>query len=179
MKLNKKYFVWITSLLCLFIILSGKVSPLQSQEYFPRGVFGLDNPNNFNENDDEMQLIYGTYVNYLFGVVNDEASVMIFCRDTTEGDIKMNLERDPTGYQYHVHIIRATASAAIKQVLPLATIPFSTMQLASIVSITAIRTSRRITCLTTIPTAFFAHKPAIPIFAIMRLAIMVPAELPV
>ena len=103
MNTTKKYSVKAVGVLCSIILLWGPVGILKSQEYFPRGIFGLDNPPNLHLNNDEKQLIYGTYANYLFGVVNDEPSVMIFCRDTTEGEIKMNLERDPTGYQYDVN----------------------------------------------------------------------------
>ncbi|MDW7679976.1 MAG: right-handed parallel beta-helix repeat-containing protein [bacterium] len=101
MDLKMKIFrTLLTTHLCLFVLLTCMVGSLYAQGSFLRGVFGLDNPDDLNLNNDEMQLIYGTYANYLFGVVNDEPSVMIFCRDTTNGNIKMNIERDPTGHTY-------------------------------------------------------------------------------
>lgn len=95
MDLKKAYRLIIVGFFFLMSVSVFMVGFLNAQEYFPRGVFGLDNPNNLNTNNAEMQLIYGTYSNYLFGVINDAPSVMIFCRDTTNGAIKMNIERDP------------------------------------------------------------------------------------
>ncbi len=83
MNLKKKIFrVLVASLLCFIVFFTCAVGSLYAQGSFLRGIFGIDDPDNLHQNNDEMQLIYGTYANYLFGVMNDEPSVMIFCRDT-------------------------------------------------------------------------------------------------
>ncbi len=103
MNLKRKLRVIFSTLFSIIIILLLIPGFIQAQDRFIRGIFALDNPSNLHLNADEKQLIYGTYPNFLFGVLNDEASVMIFCRDTTDGNIQMCLERDPTGYSHHVY----------------------------------------------------------------------------
>ncbi|MFX0139173.1 MAG: hypothetical protein ACFFDN_36360, partial [Candidatus Hodarchaeota archaeon] len=91
-------FAFLVSIFLFAVLLNA----IQAQDNFPVGIFGLDDPANFHLNNHEIQLIYGINTNYLFGVINDEASVMTFCIDTTGGDIQMNIEQDPTGHRYLV-----------------------------------------------------------------------------
>lgn len=99
--MSKSYIGIIIFLLAFFVSFC-MISTIHAQQYFPCGIFALGEPNDFHLNNEEMNLVYGINTNYLHGV-NDEASVMIFCRDLTSGDIKMDIERDPTGYRYHVY----------------------------------------------------------------------------
>ena len=80
MNTTKKHSIKALGLLCGFFLLFAPIGVLKAQEYFPCGIFGLDNPNDLNLDDEEKQLIYSTYANYLFGLVNNESSVMIFSR---------------------------------------------------------------------------------------------------